>query len=147
LHYKISLLLAALSITGPVLAQTPALGSSHPAAVRLGTTHGIDVASIDGAVKPGDNFYLFANGKWIARTTIPADRASIGRFSELADRSDKQVLAIAEDAVKSSTPNTDARRIADLYRSYMDEAAIDRAFNVKPGDKLYLPPAQRIKIW
>lgn len=127
MNLKNSLLLVALSITGPACAQGPAIGSQHPAAVRLGTTHGIDVTSIDRATKPGDNFYLFANGKWIARTALPADRASIGRFSELVDRSDKQVLSIAEDAVKSSDPDTDSRRIADLFNSYMNEAAIERA--------------------
>ena len=120
--------IALLGITSPVPAQTPNLGTKHPVAVDLGTTHGIDVASIDRSVKPGDNFYLYANGKWIARTTIPADRASIGRFNELADRSDKQVLAIIDDTIKANAaPDTDARRIADLYGSYMDEAGVEHA--------------------
>src|SRR6202012_1998547 len=89
-------------------------------------THGIDVTSIDRSVKPGDNFYLYANGKWIARTTIPADRTSIGRFNELADRSDKQVQAIVDDVLKANAaPDTDTRRIADLYTSYMEEAGIE----------------------
>ncbi len=117
-----------LSITSAAFAQSAALGAKHPAAVRLGTTHGIDIISIQRSVKPGDNFYLYANGNWIARTTIPADRTSIGRFSELADRSDKQVAAIIDDAVKANAAaGTDTRRIADLYQSYMDEAAIERA--------------------
>jgi endothelin-converting enzyme/putative endopeptidase len=106
--------------------------------VALGTTtlaqtptHGIDLTSIDTSVKPGDNFYLYANGKWVERTTIPPDRASVGRFQELADRADKQVIAIIEDAAQnretSSAPGTDTRRIADLFHSYMDEAAIEHA--------------------
>ncbi len=41
-------------------------------------THGIAVANMDASVKPGDNFYLYANGDWIKRTEIPADRAAIG---------------------------------------------------------------------
>ena len=117
-----------LSVSSAAVGQNPALGAKHPSAVRLGSTHGIDLISIQHSVKPGDNFYLYANGNWITRTTIPADRTSIGRFNELADRSDKQVQAIIEDAVKANAaPGTDTRRIADLYRSYMDEAAIQRA--------------------
>ena len=69
-----------LSVTPSAFAQSPALGGKHPSAVRLGTTHGIDLISIQRSVKPGDNFYLYANGNWIAHTTIPADRTSIGRF-------------------------------------------------------------------
>ena len=46
-------------------------------------THGIAVANMDPSVKPGDNFYLYANGEWIKRTEIPADRASIGVFAKL----------------------------------------------------------------
>jgi endothelin-converting enzyme/putative endopeptidase len=106
--------IALLTLTTAAFAQTPA-------------THGIDLSSIDSSVKPGDNFYLYANGKWLDRTAIPPDRASIGRFQELADRADKQVTAIIDDAAKSSAPGTDARRIADLFHSYMDDAAIERA--------------------
>jgi len=117
-----------IGITSAAFAQNASLGTKHSAAVRVGTVHGIDLISIQRSVRPGDNFYLYANGNWIAHTTIPADRSSIGRFNELADRSDKQVQAIVEDAVKANTaPGTDARRIADLYRSYMDEAGIERA--------------------
>ena len=127
-----------LSITPSAFAQSPALSGRHPSAVRLGTTHGIDLISIQRSVKPGDNFYLYANGNWIAHTTIPADRTSIGRFNELADRSDKQVEAIIDDAVKANpAPDSDTRRIADLYLSYMDEAAIERAglAPLKPEDR------------
>src|SRR5215469_4878477 len=117
-----------LSITSAALAQSPALGTKHPAAVKIGTTHGIDITSIQRSVKPGDNFYLYANGSWIEHTTIPADRSSVNHFSEIADRTDKQIAVIVDDVVKSNAaPGTDGRRIADLYRSYMDEAAIERA--------------------
>lgn len=117
-----------LSLTPAAFAQTPALSGENPRAVKLVTTHGIDVISIQRSVKPGDDFYLFANGNWIARTTIPADRPAVGRFNELADRSDKQVTAIIEDAAKANAAaGSDTRRIADLYHSYMDEAAIEHA--------------------
>jgi putative endopeptidase len=90
-------------------------------------THGVVLANIDHTIKSGDNFYLHANGEWMNRTTIPADRVSVGSFSILADRSNKQVAAIIADAAKSNpAPNTDLRRIADLYHSAMDESAIEQ---------------------
>lgn len=88
--------------------------------------HGIAVANIDRSVKPGDDFYRYANGEWIARTEIPADRPGIGVFSVLADRSSKNVAAIIEEAAKSKAPDgSNERKIADLYNAFMDEAAID----------------------
>jgi putative endopeptidase len=89
-------------------------------------THGVALSDIDHSIQPGDNFYLYANGAWINRTTIPSDRVAVGTFSLLTDRADKQVAAIIAQAAQSSpAPNTDARRIADLYHSYMDESAIE----------------------
>ena len=42
--------------------------------------HGIAVANMDRSVKPGDDFYQYANGEWIKRTEIPPDRAGVGRL-------------------------------------------------------------------
>ncbi|WP_263368553.1 M13 family metallopeptidase [Edaphobacter bradus] len=89
--------------------------------------HGIAISSIDTSVRPGDDFYHYANGSWIKNTDLPADRASLGVFNILADRSEKRTAAIIEQADQSNpSPGTDARRIADLYHSYMDEAAIEK---------------------
>ncbi|HEY4901486.1 MAG TPA: M13 family metallopeptidase [Terriglobales bacterium] len=86
-------------------------------------THGIVVANMDRSVKPGDNFFEYADGDWIKRTVIPPDRARIGVFTTLGDLSDKRTAALIEEAAKGSTPG--ARKIADLYNSYMDEAVIE----------------------
>jgi putative endopeptidase len=109
-HRILPLLLCAL--TASTLAQTPDTGISIP--------------NMDASVRPGDNFYLYANGGFIARTKLPADRASVNVFSVLTDLSFKQTASIIEDAAKSNAPaGSDERKIADLYRSYMDEAAIE----------------------
>lgn len=90
------------------------------------TTHGIAVANLDRAVKPGYDFYQYSNGGWLKRTTIPPDRAAVGVFSELADLANKQTVALIEEDAKSKAPaGSNARKIADLYNSYMDEAAIE----------------------
>ena len=104
----------------------------HRRSYKSAAPHGIAVANIDPSVKPGDDFYRYANGGWIARTEIPADRAGIGVFSILADRSSKNVAAIIEEAAKSNAPaGSNARKIADLYNASMDETAIE-ARGMKP---------------
>ena len=88
--------------------------------------HGIDVANMDRSVKPGDNFHLYCNGDWIKRTEIPPDRSRLSVFATLADVSDKRTSTLIEEAAKSGgAAGSSARKIADLYNSYMDEAAIE----------------------
>ncbi len=88
--------------------------------------HGIDASRMDASLKPGDDFYHYANGVWIAHTEIPADRTSVSGFSLLTDIANKRIAALIEEAAKSnSAPGTEKRKIADLYASYMDEKAID----------------------
>ncbi|HVT96388.1 MAG TPA: M13 family metallopeptidase [Acidobacteriaceae bacterium] len=123
------------STSGPAWAAMFALAAFLPIAVNAqekGTAtvtnaqHGIAVSHIDTAVKPGDDFYRYANGAWIAGTEIPADRASIGVFAILADHSSKNIAAIIEEAAKSrAATGSNTRKIADLYNAYMDEAAIE----------------------
>ncbi len=90
-------------------------------------THGIAVANMDTAVKPGDNFYEYANGSWIKRTEIPPDRGSIGVFSSLSDLSNQRTRELIEEAAKAKAPaNSNTGKIAALYNSYMDETDIER---------------------
>ncbi|MES2220786.1 MAG: M13 family metallopeptidase [Acidobacteriota bacterium] len=89
--------------------------------------HGSRVANMDRSVTPGDNFYLYANGDWIKRTEIPADRAGVGVFSRLDDEANKNTAALIQEAAKANGPTgSEARKIADLYNSYMDESAIEK---------------------
>jgi putative endopeptidase len=88
--------------------------------------HGIAVANMDRSVKPGDDFYQYANGDWIKRTEIPPDRGRIGVFTALSELSDKRTAALIEETVKTgASAGSSGRKIADLYNSYMDEAAIE----------------------
>lgn len=116
-----------------MLLAAPWARAQEAAASRDGTpAHGIVAANMDPAVKPGDNFYLYANGGWIERTQIPPDRAGIGVFSALDDLSRKRTAALIEEAAKSNAPvGSITRKIADLYNAYMDEGAIE-ARGVQP---------------
>jgi putative endopeptidase len=107
-----------------VLLLTPAVFfAQQPAS----TTHGIDVANMDRSVRPGDDFYEFCNGTWLKRTEIPPDRAAVGVFNELLDLTNKRTVGLIEEAAKSNAPaGSEARQIADLYKSYMNEAALEQ---------------------
>jgi endothelin-converting enzyme/putative endopeptidase len=89
-------------------------------------TQGVDRADMDTSVKPGNDFYGYANGTWLKRTEIPPDRASYGVFGQLFDVASKRTAGLIEEAAKSSAPERSGKRkIADLYNSYMDEAGIE----------------------
>ena len=89
--------------------------------------HGIQVDHIDRAVKPGDDFYLYCNGTWIKKTEIPSDRAVVSVWSALEDLADERTAALIEAAAKSNGPaGSNAQKIADLYRSYMNEDEIEK---------------------
>ena len=90
-------------------------------------THGIQLENIDRSVRPGDDFYLFANGAWIKRTTIPPDRSSVGVFGVLSDTAARRMSALIEEvATSNAAPASESRKIADLYNSYMDTVTIDQ---------------------
>lgn len=89
-------------------------------------SHGVIVGDIDHSVKPGDNFFEYANGEWLKRTEIPPDRAGVSVFSLLNDIAVKQTSNLIEEIAKSNAaPGSGNRKIADLYHSFMDEAGIE----------------------
>lgn len=97
---------------------------SHPAPQQ--ESHGVAVANIDRSVKPGDDFYAYANGEWLKRAEIPPDRARIGVFTALDTLSNQRTADLIQEAAKSNAPaGSNRRKIADLYNSYMDEAGIE----------------------
>ena len=90
------------------------------------TIHGVHPANMDPTAIPGNNWYEYANGNYISHAEIPADRTSISGFSTLADIVNKRVATIIETVAKSNpAPGSEQRRIADLYTSYMNTAAIE----------------------
>jgi endothelin-converting enzyme/putative endopeptidase len=94
--------------------------------VSTQATPGITAANMDRSVKPGDDFYQFANGEWIRRTEIPPDRAGVNVFTKLGDLSNQRTKDLIEELAKSKAPaGSGERKVADLFNSYMDEAGIE----------------------
>lgn len=88
---------------------------------------GIDSQYFDPAVKFSEDFFLAVNGKWLAETPIPADKASYGSFHILNDNSQQAVKAII-DEVSARTDlkaGSDEQKLGNFYNSFMDEATIE----------------------
>jgi putative endopeptidase len=97
------------------------------AAPQKPVEHGIQVSNMDRSVRPGNDFYEYANGGWLKRTKIPPDRAAYGLFSVLDDMATKRTSdLIAEIAKSNAAAGTSNRKIADLYNSFMNEDAIEK---------------------
>src|SRR5690348_10569821 len=96
-----------------------ALGAQQPAARQSG----IATADIDPAVRAQDDFYRHINGKWLERTEVPADKASYGAFTELADKAEADLRTIIESAAADTTrpAGSVTQQVGDLYASFMNE--------------------------
>ena len=87
---------------------------------------GIDPANMDTTVAPQQDFFRYVNGNWLTGTEIPADKARWGSFDELRENAEKQVLAIIQElAATGHAQGSDSQKMADLYRSYLDEERIN----------------------
>lgn len=113
---------ASASAATPAAPMTPAAGASSSAPEA-----GIDLAAIDKTVKPGDNFFEYANGEWLKTAEIPADRASVGAFLVAYKKAQKETAAIIQDAAKANAPaGSIQRKIGDFYAAWMDTDAIEK---------------------
>ena len=89
------------------------------------TTKYIDKANMDLSVKPGDNFYQYANGTWIKNNPVPASKTRWGSFDELRQESSNRLQTLLNDAMKASNPDRKTKIIGDFYKSGMDSATIE----------------------
>ncbi len=113
-----ALMLAAVPATAKDKAATaPAAGTA--AKPEIGD-FGFDLTGMDKSVKPGDDFYTYANGAWAKNTQIPADKSNYGMFTALADLSQKRTREILD--VAKGDPNS---MIGRAYSSYLDSAAVE----------------------
>ena len=89
---------------------------------------GFNPADIDPAVKPGDDFFAYVNGKWERSEVIPPQYPFSGSALGLILGAEQAVKEIVEGlAATPQTPGTTGQRIADSYRAFLDTAAIDAA--------------------
>ena len=96
---------------------------------------GYDIAGGDPAIKPGEDFYGYADGKAVAAIVIPPDRSSYDTFARLAELSEARVHAILEREAASAPeqPTTSAEKTGAFYKAFMDEARVN-ALGARPLD-------------
>ena len=105
------------------LAVTSVFALSHSYAQQK--THGINLDLMDKTVRPNDDFFKFVNGTWVKNTEIPADKTRWGSFDELRQNTDKDALAILNEATKNPKykSTTDQGKAINMYKSVMDTVA------------------------
>ena len=87
---------------------------------------GLETSEFSSDIRPQDDLYRHVNGAWLARTEIPGDKARWGSFHLLAEQAEKDVRAIIEES-QDAEPGTLARKIGDLFASFMDTERIAAA--------------------
>jgi putative endopeptidase len=135
---------SALALAAALAGFGPAAFSASPAATSTSipdlTAHsygawGFDLSGRDTAVRPGDDFFTYANGAYIQKTEIPADRSWYGTVNKLRDLSEARVHAILEDAAAKAPAQPAAGdvqgKIGAFYKAFMNEAAVE-ALDTKP---------------
>jgi len=123
------LLPAWLFLTSDLLAQ--AARDRHPS--RLEST-------VDTTVKPGDDFFAYANGAWLRTTIIPEGRDRWAVRDDINERTRRQIATLLDDA-RTSRPGSLARRVADFRSALLNESAID-----KRGLTPLAPKLEQIKL-
>ncbi len=111
---------------GCLLAAVLAFGAG-PMAQRPALESGLDLTSIDTAVRPQDDLYAHVNGGWLARTHMPRDRVRFTAATALEEQvtTDLRVLIEEVSAIPNPEKGSPEQQIADLYRSLMDEAWLE----------------------
>jgi putative endopeptidase len=102
-------------------------GSAQAATTPNFGNWGFDLSGQDTSVKPGDNFFEFANGTAVKSIVIPPDRTNYGAFIALADLSEQRVHGILEEASAkiSATPDDAIGKAGAMYKAFMDEARVE----------------------
>jgi len=92
---------------------------------------GFDLAGRDTAASPGQSFFAYANGTYMQKLTIPADRSTYGAFNVLDELSKDRMRAVVDKAAAAKTAAGPEAKVGALYRSFMDETKVE-ALGAKP---------------
>jgi putative endopeptidase len=87
---------------------------------------GIDHSHFDPQTRIQDDLFGAVNGHWLLTAQIPADQSSFGASDQLRDLSEQRSKALIKQAIQRADPSPDEQKIGDLYRSFMDEEALER---------------------
>jgi putative endopeptidase len=94
-----------------------------PSATTSTTASAIE-SGVDASIKPGDDFFAYANGAWLKATEIPAGKTRWTVRDEIAELTRQQGLKLLDDA-SAAPAGSIARKVADFRAAYLNEAAIE----------------------
>jgi predicted metalloendopeptidase len=86
---------------------------------------GLDLAAIDPSIDPGDDFYGYANGRWLRRFELPEERSSYGVATQLAERVVERVVELVESIDPRAPAGSAERKVRDFYLAFRDVAVIE----------------------
>ncbi|SFC00374.1 M13 family metallopeptidase [Spirosoma endophyticum] len=86
----------------------------------------IDRQNMNLAVKPGDDFYQYANGEWLKKNPVPASKTRWGSFNILNEKSLDAMKSLLEDAAKNTKKGRLYQMVGDFYASGMDSTGIEQ---------------------
>ena len=116
--------------------RTAALIGIFAAAISLfaGTSlaQNINTQDTDRSIKPGDDFYRYANGGWLGKTALPSGQSSYDNRAIMAEKTSQRVRDLIEESSSAhSAKGTAAQKVGDYYASFVDKQAIE-AKGLKP---------------
>lgn len=120
---RLSRLAAAALLLGTSALAMPALAQTSPAKPKYGSW-GVDYATMDKSVKPGDDFFRFAEGSWLRDAPIAPDKSRAGYNYDLPDETEVEVRTLVEGA-GAHPADPVMRQVSDFYAAWMDEAGIE----------------------
>ena len=90
-------------------------------------TWGFDLDGADTSTKAGDDFFRYANGKWIDKTQIPPDKPAYSLRLAMTDLTDKRLHEMMETfgAKPADRPTSLEEKVGAFYHSFMDEARVE----------------------
>ncbi len=114
-------IIAAASVVALAACSQQSPDQNAPATDAEPLASGLVLEHMDKSIRPGDDFFMYMNGTWIAETEIPADKASYGGFAILADEAQENLRAIIDEAATGDfQKGSDEQKVGDLYNSYLD---------------------------
>ncbi len=114
--------LALISVVASVVSTTPNTAHAQNENLR----------DIDRSIKPGDDFYRYANGSWLGIVTIPANQSSYDTRAMIAEKTSQRVRDLIQEAAAARLADGSvAQKVGAYYAGFMDEDGIE-AKGLKP---------------
>ncbi len=104
------------------------LSCNNPSGKNMNTGPDALVANIDSTVKPQDDFFRFANGRWFKNHPIPNSEQQNGLWQMIGDTINAQILNLCETSSKltNAEPGSAKQKIGDFFYTAMDSVTLNK---------------------